>query len=264
MQIAHEAIAQSPQRLGMAIPQRSSLAVEGVAAGAREQRAPRPTGPPRRPAAVADEAGVHRPPAPRCYGHGRGARVIAPGLRRGVARGIIPELAEHPGAEDDTESGQGTVEGGVRVRLKMGREVGVDPRSTARRALPAGPRWRGCSPRTPGAPPGTPRGAGCAARPGSRRRARSRCRWRPPGAARRGAGGGSGAPPPAGPAPAPAHHPHPHAPSPGTRPGRPGSNPAGRCGAGWSAGVRSQISCCWVRAKMRTAATASLSPATGR
>jgi hypothetical protein len=31
----------------------------------------------------------------------------------------VPELTEHPGAEDDTKSWRGAVDVGVRVRLKM-------------------------------------------------------------------------------------------------------------------------------------------------
>ena len=41
--------------------------------------------------------------------------VVPAGLRRVVAFGVIPELSEHPGAEDHTETGQGTVDVGVLV-----------------------------------------------------------------------------------------------------------------------------------------------------
>ena len=49
-------------------------------------------------------------------------------LGGGVAIRVVPELTEHPGAEDDTKSWQGAVDVGVRVCLKMlgqgGFEVG--------------------------------------------------------------------------------------------------------------------------------------------
>ena len=44
--------------------------------------------------------------------------VVLARLRSGVTVGVVPELAERPGAEDDTESWQGEVDVGVRVLLK--------------------------------------------------------------------------------------------------------------------------------------------------
>ena len=69
---------------------------------------------------VADEAGPHGVLAAGCYRQRRGVGAVPAGLRRVVAFGVIPELAEHPGAEDHAETGQGTVDAGVRVLLKMG------------------------------------------------------------------------------------------------------------------------------------------------
>ena len=40
--------------------------------------------------------------------------------------GVVPELAEHPGAEHITESWLGEVDVGVRVLLKMGRQLGLE------------------------------------------------------------------------------------------------------------------------------------------
>ena len=40
-------------------------------------------------------------------------------LGAGVFVRVVPELTEHPGAEDDTESWLGEVDVGVRVLLKM-------------------------------------------------------------------------------------------------------------------------------------------------
>src|SRR5271156_3528453 len=40
-------------------------------------------------------------------------------LGGGVSVRVVPELTEHPGAENDTESWQGEVDVGVRVCLKM-------------------------------------------------------------------------------------------------------------------------------------------------
>ena len=45
---------------------------------------------------------------------------------RGVAVRVVPELTEHPGAEDDTESWQGAVDVGVRVCLKMCRQLSLE------------------------------------------------------------------------------------------------------------------------------------------
>jgi hypothetical protein len=44
---------------------------------------------------------------------------------RCVAVRVVPELTEHPGAEDDTKSWQGEVDVGVRVCLKMCRQLGL-------------------------------------------------------------------------------------------------------------------------------------------
>ena len=45
----------------------------------------------------------------------------------GVAVGVIPELAKHPGAEDDAESGQTTQDLGVRVLAKRLLKVACTP-----------------------------------------------------------------------------------------------------------------------------------------
>jgi hypothetical protein len=55
------------------------------------------------------------PEAPRDR---RGARVVAPGLSIEVAVGGIPDVREHPGAEDGAESGKTSQNLGVRVSFK--------------------------------------------------------------------------------------------------------------------------------------------------
>src|SRR5690349_13174190 len=47
-------------------------------------------------------------------------------LGGGVSVRVVPELAEHPGVEDDTKSWQGAVDVGVRVCLKMCRQLGLE------------------------------------------------------------------------------------------------------------------------------------------
>src|SRR5277367_3995962 len=47
-------------------------------------------------------------------------------LGAGVTVRVVPELTEHPGAEDDTKSWQGAVDVGVRVCLKMCRQFGLE------------------------------------------------------------------------------------------------------------------------------------------
>ena len=47
-------------------------------------------------------------------------------LGRLVALGVIPELAEHPGSEHETESGHRAVDAGVRVLLKMARQFSLE------------------------------------------------------------------------------------------------------------------------------------------
>ena len=49
-----------------------------------------------------------------------GAGVVLAGLGVGVAVGVVAELGEHPGAEDDAEAGLAEVDLSVRVLAKMG------------------------------------------------------------------------------------------------------------------------------------------------
>ena len=126
MQVADEAVGEGAERLMVEVAGGAPPVVEVAAARARLQRAQRPlvggvVEPP-----VADEARLHGALAAGCYRQRRGTGVVPAGLRRVVAFGVIPELAEHPGAEDHTETGQGTVDVGVRVLLKMGRELGLE------------------------------------------------------------------------------------------------------------------------------------------
>ena len=53
-------------------------------------------------------------------------RPIFATLGGGVSVRVVPELTEHPGAEDDTKSWQGEVDVGVRVCLKMCRQFGFE------------------------------------------------------------------------------------------------------------------------------------------
>ena len=126
VQVADEAVGEGAQRLVVEVAGGAPPVVEVTAARAHPQRAQRPLAggvvePP-----VADEAGPHCSLAAGCYRQRRGTGVVPAGLRRVVAFGVIPELAEHPGAEDHTETGQGTVDAGVRVLLKMARELGIE------------------------------------------------------------------------------------------------------------------------------------------
>ena len=95
-------------------------------------------------------------------GEGAGAGVVPAGLGGVVAGGVVTELAEHPGAGDDSEAGQAAEDRCVRVlaemvaedRLELGDLAGVrgDHRRRARR------RWRRRRRRRPGP------GSSCSAR----------------------------------------------------------------------------------------------------
>src|SRR4051794_33515165 len=77
-------------------------------------------------AAVADMAGQHGTVFARRGGQRGGSGGGFSGLGVGVSVRVVPELAKHPGAEDDTKSWQGAVDVGVRVCLKMCREFGFE------------------------------------------------------------------------------------------------------------------------------------------
>ena len=119
MQVADEAVGEGAERLMVEVAGGAPAVVEVAATRAGPQRAHRPLVGGGVEPQVADEAGPHGPLAAGCYRQRRGTGVVPAGLRRVVAFGVIPELAEHPGAEDHTETGQGTVDAGVRVLLKM-------------------------------------------------------------------------------------------------------------------------------------------------
>ncbi len=69
--------------------------------------------------AVAHVAGQHGTFAARSDGQWGCSGVVLATLGGGVSVRVVPELTEHPGAEDDTKSWQGAVDVGVRVCLKM-------------------------------------------------------------------------------------------------------------------------------------------------
>src|SRR6267378_4191952 len=75
---------------------------------------------------VADMAGKHGAFFTRRDGQRRCPRVVFATLGGGVSGRVVPELTEHPGAEDDTKSWQGAVDVGVRVCLKMCRQLGLE------------------------------------------------------------------------------------------------------------------------------------------
>jgi hypothetical protein len=67
---------------------------------------------------VAGQAGEDDGSGARGTGDRGGAGIGLAGGRVGVAGRVIPELRQHPGAEDHAESGQTTQDLGVRVDLK--------------------------------------------------------------------------------------------------------------------------------------------------
>ena len=62
-------------------------------------------------------------------------------LGGGVSVPVIPELTEHPGAEDDTKSWQGEVDVGVRVCLNMGAQLGFRGGDLGAKAKEAAASW---------------------------------------------------------------------------------------------------------------------------
>jgi hypothetical protein len=54
---------------------------------------------------------------------GGASRVAPPRFSIGVAGRVVPELREHPGAEDQAESGKTAQDLGVRVTFKTLREL---------------------------------------------------------------------------------------------------------------------------------------------
>jgi hypothetical protein len=61
----------------------------------------------------------HDLPGPRRFGDRRGAGVVLPCLGVGVAVGVVTELTEDPGAQDDAKPGSAGVDLSVRVPAKM-------------------------------------------------------------------------------------------------------------------------------------------------
>src|SRR5882757_3895455 len=100
----------------------TALVVERAGAGALLQGAEGPLVEGVVEAAVADVARQHGAFSARRDGQWGGSGVVLATLGGGVAVRVVPELTEHPGAEDDTKSWQGAVDVGVRVCLKMRRE----------------------------------------------------------------------------------------------------------------------------------------------
>src|ERR1700761_2506296 len=68
---------------------------------------------------IADTAGQDGAFLTRGDGQWGGSGVVVARLGGGVSVRVVPELTEHPGAEDDTKSWQAEVDVGVRVCLKM-------------------------------------------------------------------------------------------------------------------------------------------------
>src|SRR5579859_2059877 len=67
---------------------------------------------------VADEPGGDGLPLPRRAGERGGGGVVLAGLAAGVAVRVVAELAEDPGAEDESQAGLGQVDLSVRVTAK--------------------------------------------------------------------------------------------------------------------------------------------------
>src|SRR5882757_3451240 len=104
----------------------TALVVERAGAGALLQGAEGPLVEGVVEAAVADVARQHGAFSARRDGQWGGSGVVLATLGGGVAVRVVPELTEHPGAEDDTKSWQGAVDVGVRVCLKMCRQFGFE------------------------------------------------------------------------------------------------------------------------------------------
>src|ERR1700722_7278649 len=75
---------------------------------------------------IADTAGQDGALLTRGDGQWGGSGVVFARLGGGVSVRVVPELTEHPGAEDDTKSWQGEVDVGVRVCLKMCGQFGLE------------------------------------------------------------------------------------------------------------------------------------------
>ena len=131
MQIADQTVAEGAQRLMMPVPDRSSASVVRPAPRTRSKRAERPHVGRVVEAPVPHEAGGHRPPAPRCSGERRGARVVSARLRGHAAFGVVPELAQHPGAEHGAQSRHRKVDRGVRMLLNSRRQLRLQRRELA-------------------------------------------------------------------------------------------------------------------------------------
>lgn len=97
----------------------SPVVVEDPAAGAGLEAAERPLVDGVVEAPVPDMASQDSSFLPGGNGEGRRSGVVSARLGTVVAFGVVSELCEHPGAEDDTESWQGKVDVGVRVFIKM-------------------------------------------------------------------------------------------------------------------------------------------------
>ena len=110
----------------MGVPGGAVGVVEGSSAGAVRDRAERPLVDRVVETAVAHVTGQHCPFLARRDGQWGGSGVVLARLSGGVAVRVVPELTEHPGAEYDTKSWQGAVDVGVRVRLKMGGQRGLE------------------------------------------------------------------------------------------------------------------------------------------
>ncbi len=70
-------------------------------------------------AVVVDEPGVDGLRFPGLAGQWCGSGIVLPGFRVGVTAGGVPELGEHPGAEDSPDTGLAEIDLSVWVPAKM-------------------------------------------------------------------------------------------------------------------------------------------------
>jgi len=122
-----EAVGEGPERLGVGLATSTMGVIESASPRrprhAREGPLVAGIGEP----GVAGEPGEDHPALAGGPRDRRGPRIVAPGSSIGVAGRIVSELAEHPGAEHEAESGKTAEDLGVRVPLKSPFELGLEP-----------------------------------------------------------------------------------------------------------------------------------------
>ena len=123
---ADEAVTEGAECLVVEVAFGASLVVEVSASGTGRDGAEGPLVDGGGEAPVADVASQHDAFGARRPRDGGCPGVVPARLGVGVSVRVVPELAEHPGAEDDTDSWQGTDDVGVWVLLKLVRQLRLE------------------------------------------------------------------------------------------------------------------------------------------